>query len=693
MSLDSLFRPRHVAVIGASRTPGKSGHAVVKNLITCGFTGLVTPVNPAGGEVEGIACATAIADIADPIDCAMIVLPAAGVVAAVRACAAHGVKSVIVGASGFAETNTAQGRDWQAALTAIAADAGMRLLGPNTNGLFNANDRVSIGYNAAHADVRDPGPIGVISHSGALFGGVLNSLRRIGAGLGKYVPVGNEADIDMLDVLDYLIDDPDTTVIGMIIEAISDGERLRAAASRAFAAGKPIVALKVGRSQVGVGAALAHSSRLAGSARAYDALFRAAGIASVTSVEALAGGCALLARKPARAGDRRLIAVTTSGAGGALLADAAAVRDIPLAGAATGEWHGKAGEAIAALPARGWLRNPIDMGSLDTWAQLNEVYAALEEDGFDGPTAVYAHVAPSPAMDQELVAALAARAARTASPVVVIAPGGLNDTLEAAYRDVGIPLFHDSATCFDSLNCFYQLRTPAADDVLLENEAPGIAAGLAAGAGQSFLSETDSAEILRRAGVPMVPSQDVADVEAAVAAASTLGYPVVLKALVPGIAHKNDAGLVQVGIGSEAALRQAFAVLAANVARLDAPGRTILQPMLKNRGELILGVTREANLGHFLVIGVGGVHAEIFDQVTLLPVPLAPAAMREALEATILGRLLRKLDRVDAMLAAAAALQALVIRHGEAILSVDINPLLVVDDGLRAVDALVVPSA
>jgi predicted CoA-binding protein len=154
MSLDSLFRPRHVAVIGASRTPGKSGHAVVKNLITCGFTGLVTPVNPAGGEVEGIACATAIADIADPIDCAMIVLPAAGVVAAVRACAAHGVKSVIVGASGFAETNTAQGRDWQAALTAIAADAGMRLLGPNTNGLFNANDRVSIGYNAAHADVR-----------------------------------------------------------------------------------------------------------------------------------------------------------------------------------------------------------------------------------------------------------------------------------------------------------------------------------------------------------------------------------------------------------------------------------------------------------------------------------------------------------------------------------------------------------
>jgi len=699
-SLLPLFQPRHVAVIGASRNEGKPGHAVVRNLISCGFSGRITPVNPAGGEIDGRACVTELALAEGPIDCVMVVVPASAAVAAVQQCAARGVRSVIVGASGFAETNTEQGRAWQEALTTIARGAGMRLLGPNTNGIYNATDAVSIGYNAAHADVANPGTISVISHSGALFGGVLGALRALGSGLSKFIPVGNEADIDMLDVVDFLIEDPATRVIGLVIEAISDGHRLREAALRARAAGKPIVALKVGRSKLGAGAALAHSSRLAGSARAYDALFRASGIASVQSVEALAGGCAVLAASdaPLAGAARPLVAVTTSGAGGALLADAAFLRGIPLAGSASGEWAGGAGAAIGALPARGWLRNPIDMGSLDTWAQLNEVYAALERDGICGPTAVYAHVAPSPAMDRQLVAALAARRKRVAAPIVLVAPGGLTADIEATYRDHGIAVFHDSMTCLDSLDCHYQTRAAQEPPDTAPPPNAFIAALLQAGGGQQFLSELASAAILREAGVKMVPSHQVSDPDQAASAAHAVGYPVVLKALVPGIAHKHDAGLVQIGLENEATLRSAFATLLGNITKAGASQAEtmfVLQPMLKGQAELILGISHEASLGHFLVIGLGGVNTELLDQVVLLPVPSTRNAIMETLAPAPLGRLLRKLaGGGDALLTDvvdnACALQALVRSEPGRIRSVDINPVLVTAQGCKAVDALIV---
>ena len=692
-SLHALFQPRHVVVIGASRTPGKSGHSVVRNLTRCGFTGRVTPVNPAGGTIEGLPCAPTLEDVEGPIDCAMVVVPAAGAVQAVRDCAARGVRSAIIGSSGFAETNTEEGRARQADLAHIARDAGMRLLGPNTNGLYNASDAVSIGYNAAHADVRDPGSISVVSHSGALFGGVLNAVRQLGGGLAKFVPVGNEADIEMLDVLEYLIADPATRVIGLIIEALRDAPRLRELAGRAHAADKPIVALKIGRSSVGVGAALAHSSRLAGSARAYDALFHACGIAGVQSIEALAGGCAVLAASDAQPGrDRRLIAVTTSGAGGALLADAAALRGIPLAGSATGEWQGMAGPRIAALPARGWLRNPIDMGSLQAWSQLDEVYAALEQDGLDGPTAAYAHVAPSPDMDRALVASLAARRRRTNSPLVLVAPGGLTPEIEAAYRAASIPVFHDTGTCFDSLACHYHLRAP-------DGAEGRPAAAVALPASQGALSELESATVLRAAGIPIVASAVVRDAEDAVTQAARLGYPVVLKALAHGVAHKNDAGLVQVGLADAAELRRAHATLADSVAALGQDERTtpfILQPMLKSSAELILGSAREAELGHFIVIGLGGIHAELLDQVMLFPVPSSVTTIRETLLATPLGRLLLRLGGeavLDQVVAAASCLQGLLLAQGDCIASVDINPLLVTDRGCQGVDALIVLEA
>jgi acetate---CoA ligase (ADP-forming) len=291
-----------------------------------------------------------------------------------------------------------------------------------------------------HSYAIAPGPVSIVSHSGALFGGLIRTLQQFGVGLSKFVPVGNEADLDMLDILDYAIEEPDTKVIGLAIEALADGARFRELAARAKARGKPIVALKLGRSAAGVGAALAHSSRLAGGARAYDALFAACGVASVRSVEALAATCALLARYPERIAEERLICVTTSGAGGALLADHAAERGFVLAGDATGEWQGEAGAAIAAMDSRGHLRNPLDVGALADWPDLARIYALLERDGLFGPTVCYAHIAPRPEQDATLLAVLRGRKDRTRASIVVIAPGGLEPALEQQYKDSGIAL-------------------------------------------------------------------------------------------------------------------------------------------------------------------------------------------------------------------------------------------------------------
>jgi len=500
----------------------------------------------------------------------------------------------------------------------------------------------------------------------------------------------------VLDILDYCIEDRDTGVIGLAIEALANGARFRTLVEKAAARGKPIVALKIGRSPVGVGAALAHSSRLAGGARAYDALFAACGVAGVRSVEALAATCALLAQQPQRSNDQRLIAVTTSGAGGALIADHAAERGFGLAGGPTGEWDGAACAAVAAMNARGHLRNPIDLGSLADWVELDRIYQLLEADGLVGPSVVYAHVAPSPDMDETLLAVLRRRKARTGSAIVVVAPDGLGPDLERQYRDAGLALFHETVLAFDALAAHRAAGDAArcTGEIAPSHAARTAAARLTATTG-AVLSEAESAEILRAAGVPMVEGRDATSLTQARAAAVALGYPVVLKAMVPGIAHKNAAGLVITSLSNQTELERAHATLMART-----QGKTgvtmLLQPMVPAQCELIVGVAREGGLGHFLVFGLGGINAEPFDQVLLLPIELDVSAMRDRIAASRPGALLRALSRTDRSVfdqlsAILTALRQLVGAAGAEIESIDLNPIIVTNSNdLVAVDALIV---
>jgi acyl-CoA synthetase (NDP forming) len=708
-SLRPLLQPKSIAIVGASRTPGKSGHMVVQNLVRAGFPGRIYPVNPSANEIEGLTCYASIAALPEPPDCAMLVIPAAEMVAAARQCADAGVRTVVVAASGFAETGEIEDIERQASLAEIARSSGMRMLGPNTNGILNTVDRMQLGYNSEYREQIPSGNISMISHSGALFSGIARSLRTFGAGLCKFIPVGNEADIDMLDLLAFLVRDEATDVIGLVIEGIADGARFRALATEALHAGKPIVALKVGRSSAGVEATLAHSSRLAGSARAYDALFDACKVAVVRSVEGLAGGCALLSRRTDRSvnGDQRLVFVTTSGAGGALLADYAAVHEISLAGNASGEWDGQAAPIIAALPARGRIRNPIDMGSLDpAWRQLTDVYAAIELDGVTGPSAVYGHVARRPEMDDALAQTLIARRNRTGKPVMLVAPGGLAEPVEAQYRDAGIPVFHDMSTGFESLSCHYATlpeshsanpKPTASSDTRADAVKGLLLAKLRENADLSVLSETDSAAVVSAAGVPVVASNVVRSASEAAATAAACGYPVVCKALAPGVAHKNEHGFVIANIRDPDALQAAIATLEERIARQgferDQVG-IVVQPMVQSEVELIIGVSHEQGLGHFLVAGFGGVHTEAFDEVTLIAIPSSEQEIRSRLTASRIGRLLSHLkgddDALSRTVGALVALQLVIIAAGDLVESIDVNPFLV-GERCMAVDALIVP--
>ena len=283
-AMHALFYPKTVAVIGASRTPGKHGNTPIRFLQNCGFPGEIYPINPSAEDIEGLRCYASVADAPKRIDCALLVIPSAGTLQAIRDCAAAGVRNVVMGVTGFSELGTDEGRAREAEVKAIAKQSGMRIVGPNTNGIFNASAKLPLGYNTSHGDALTPGPISIAAHSGALFNGLAPRLRQFGAGLSKYVAVGTEADLNVLDFLEYYIEDEDTGVIGLILESISDGARFRLLAKRARAAAKPIVVLKLGRSVAGAGATVAHSTRLAGSARAYDALFEECRVASVPSV-------------------------------------------------------------------------------------------------------------------------------------------------------------------------------------------------------------------------------------------------------------------------------------------------------------------------------------------------------------------------------------------------------------------------
>ena len=547
----------------------------------------------------------------------------------------------------------------------------------------------------------EPGAtISIAAQSGALLNSIALRLRKYGIGLSQCAPVGDEP-FDLLDAFEHLIEDEAAGIIGLVVENIADGTRLRALAARACEAGKPVIALKLGRSQAGAELILADSS----SARACEALFSECAIALASCVASFAGAAALLLRGQdmLMSGDTGLVCVAISRAGGALLADHAEDRGVPLAGE-DGLWRGKAAKAIASFEGAGPIRNPIDGGTLKGWSRLAPLLESIEAEGQSGPVLLYADMLPEEADDLLVADILLARMQRTGAPLAVLSTGGMRSSVDAHYRANGAIVFDDLPTCFDAFATFYDSVEFDADDLIdPPEERSGIAPQalvrireiLASVEPGDFLAEYESAQALALAGVPMTQSALATSADEATAAALAFLGPVAMKALAPGVAHKDEAGLVALDLRDEAAVREAYSDLSRRLSALGG-GRILLQPMAPSRAELILGVTHESALGHFLTLGLGGLHAQLLDSVVLIPLFVSRARLAQIVEGSMACELVARAcggaahQRLADIVKALVALRDLVRVCGDEIVSVEINPLLVAPTRCTAVDALIV---
>jgi acyl-CoA synthetase (NDP forming) len=585
------------------------------------------------------------------------------------------VGAVIIGASGFEEAGTAEGLELQRRLARLAGDTGMRIVGPNCNGLYNAVDGISLGFNAAHGLDLPPGGTAILSHSGALFSTMMLRARRLGLGLGHFVSVGNEVDLDILDHLEYLLARPTTRVACLVIDSLPDGERFSALAEQADRDGIRLLVLKLGSTASGSAVAVAHSSRLAGRQDAYRALLRARGVGSVDTVEQLMTTAALLDRETPVRRDSAVGSLVMSGGAGALLADSAERHGVPMA-----SFTPETTAALEAVATTARPVNPVDTGFATGKASVDDLLTLIGADAEVDVVVSFYHARASETGRRQLATDLAASRARSGKPHVMLAPVELTPAEIQWYGEADVLVVDDTDVCFAALAAAAASGPSRREDTVERSRSPERL---------EQLSEVDSLRLLGEAGVPVIECRTVRGIDAAVAAAAEIGWPVVLKGEAPGVAHKSDLGLVAVGLEDEAAVRRA----AERMAGVEELTGFVVQPMVAGPLEALVGLTSADELGRFVVVGTGGIHAEAIADTALVPVDAPVDAFREALLRTRLGHVLTSArwhgaDTVDQVVATMTVLAALAQRTP--LVAVDVNPLVLTESRVIAVDALVI---
>ena len=679
MSLQQLIHPRSVAVVGASADPAKLTGRPVSYLRRHGFTGAIYPVNPRVTAIGDLPCFPDVASLPEAPDAAIVLLGAKSAAAAVAALAAKGCGAAVVLAGGFGETGAA-GAERQAALRAAAGS--MRVLGPNTIGLVNLTDHITLSATGAlELEGLQDGRVAVVSQSGGIMGSLLSRAADRGLGLSKLIATGNEVDVDLADCIDFLVDDPSTSVIALYMEGLRDPAKFRVAAARAAAAGKQLVVFKVGRSEFGARSAVSHTGALAGADRMYDALFRQLGVIRATNfVDLLDIPAALVTgRRPA---GNRVAVLTSTGGAGTLVADSCGVAglDVPLPDAATAE-------KIAALQpddpdAAG--RNPVDvtLAGLQPALFRTAISALLDSPSFD---AVVVIAGSSALADPNLVAdaVFDCQGASSKPLLVYVSPHAPH--LVAMLNRGGVPAFSTPESCAIVLAAM-QPR-PASAAAL--PTAPADCSALPHGP----LDEAESKQLFARFGVPSV--REVVVAPGAHAAAHGFDGPVVVKLLSRQVLHKSEVGGVKVGVLPDGVGAAIEAMNDSLQSRGIVPEGFLVQEMVRGGVEMILGFHRDPQLGPAVLLGLGGVMAEVFEDVAirLLPIGRADAeAMVGELKARKLLAGFRGASAADvpALVDAVLAFAGMAESLGERLVEAEINPLFVLPQGVRAADGLVV---
>ncbi len=634
-SVRAVLNPRSVAVIGASEKRGTIGAALVANLEAAGFTGPIYPVNPHATEIQGLRAWPRIGAIGEPVDLAVVAVPAPAVEAVVEECAAAGVRGVVVVSSGFAELS-AEGRAAQDRLVRLVRESGMRMVGPNCMGILNTDPAVSL--NATFAPHWPPaGNVGMLSQSGALGLAVLDYVRQLNIGMSTFVSVGNKADISGNDLLCYWDEDPRTQVLVLYLESFGNPRKFARIAPE-VACRKPIVAVKSGRSAAGTRAASSHSAALASLDIAVDALFAQAGVIRTSTLEELFDVAALLSTQPVPKGPRVGV-VTNAGGPGILLADACEARGLALPELAAGT----RATLASFLPPQAGLSNPVDMIASATAEQYARAIEVVGGDpGVDALVAIYV---PPLVTDPEDIARAIARGAGTVpaeKPVlsVFISSKGAPPLLSKGPRG-RLPAYaypENAAMALAAAESYGRWRTrPRGTAVKLGRlETSMIRAVvdrvLAASDGPRWLAQGDIATILRAAGIPFAAAEAVPPGEAA-PAAERLGYPLVAKAIAPDILHKSNVGGVIMGLESAAAVASAVDVLGERMGKIGAHLEGILlQREVRGGIEALVGVTTDRTFGPLLVCGLGGVLVELLRDVSFHLTPVTDLDAREMID-------------------------------------------------------------
>ena len=680
----ALFEPRSVALVGASGDAKKNTSRPQRFLRKHGYTGRIIPINPGRDEIFGEKAYPDLPSVPEAVDHAFIMVPAKSVQAAIEGCVAKGVAVATIYSDGFAETG-AEGRRLQERILEIARGGGVRVIGPNCIGLVTTEPGCAISVNAVleMAEIKR-GPLAIVSQSGSMLGGLLSRGLGRGVGFSKLVSVGNESDLSVGEFADLLVDDPHTQTILLFMETLRDADKLAHAARRAYDAGKRVIVYKLGRSEVGQDLAASHTGAMAGSDEMADTFFRAHGILRVDTLENLFELPALLVdQKPAKR--HRVAVMTTTGGGAASVVDRLGTLGV--------EVVGPSDEVVQQLAAQNITISKARLTDLTLAGAKKEIYSAvlntlLASDHCDLVLAV----AGSSAQFQPEVAIEPLLEAKThGKPLASFAAPHAEASLKLL-AEAGIAGFRTPESCADAIRAWRDWAPPAGTPQPDEGRLAAARKALQAAGDQ--LDEYRSGDVFEQLGVPRAASEIIREP----GQKSRVPFPAVAKILSPDILHKTDAGGVVLNIADATALKEAASGILERV-RSKHPDAKIegilVQRMEKGLAELILGYKRDPQVGPVVVLGVGGVLAEIYKDfaVRLAPVNAADAdAMIEEVKGLAVIRGYRGMKKGDRQALAQAVSAFSQLAFIENIAEAEINPLLVKaeGEGIVAVDGLIV---
>ena len=684
-SIRRILNPTSIAVVGASRTAGSIGFEIVHNLVRCGFTGVVLPINPHAEVVGGIRAYATVGDAPMVPDLAIIAVPAEQVADVIEQCGTAHVGGIVIISAGFAELG-ADGRATEAALVKSARGYGMRVVGPNCMGVANTNPLVRM--NATFAPVDPiPGNVAFMTQSGALGISLIAESARRGIGISSFVSVGNKADISGNDLLRYWSSDDSTKVIALYLESFGNPRKFVRIASR-IARDKPIVAVKAGRSPAGARGASSHSAALATADDVAELVLSRAGVIRVDTLEELFDTTQALASQPAPRG-RRVAIVSNAGGPAVLAADAATAHGLLVPELS----HETRARLAGFLPPAAATGNPVDIIASGSAAALEQaLLAVLDDPDIDAVLAIY--VPPLPDRDRSMLDAIAkAAAARPDKPMLATLLAG-TDSLQLDGLTVPTYRFPESAVRALAHMASWSAWMRSTGDEALE---PVIDEAEAHAVVSDFLRVTKEGgwldlraamAVATAAGIPLVETAIVAGVDEAVAAAQRLGFPVALKGAGSSIVHKTDIGAVKLSLADEQAVVAAGSAMRACLGdRLEG---FVVQRMAPTGVELLAGVTTDPVFGPLVIFGAGGTAAELLADRVVRPAPLNAADPGQMVRGLRISPLLdgyRGMPVIDH-----APVEDLLVRLGQLadavpeILEIDLNPIIATADALHVVD-------